>query len=165
MAELIDLYGFLAVLLRGINLALEAMTVGGVIFMLLCLTRAESAIERKCRKLLRYCSSLLAVAAACSALLAAFVLLASAGDMSWLDLLDTTLARSAFLIAVPAAVIAVFAAGAPSGWLSVPAGVLIAGSLLTSHAFARVDNRPFLLSVTAQHHLSTAAWIGGLHIC
>ena len=162
MAELVDLYGFLAVLLRGINLSLEAMTVGGVIFMLLCLTRRESPIERQCRKLLRYCSSLLAGGAVCSAMLAALVLLASTRDMSWLDLLDTTFARSAFLIAAPAAAIAILSTRTPGGWLSIPVGVLIAGSLLTSHAFARVDNRPFLLSVTALHHLSTAAWIGGL---
>jgi putative copper resistance protein D len=162
MAELVDLYGFLAVLLRGINLSLEAMTVGGVIFMLLCLTPRESPIERQCRKFLCYCSSLLAGGAVCSATLAALVLLASTRDMSWLDLLDTTFARSAFLIAAPAVAIAIFATRKPGGWLSIPAGVLIAGSLLTSHAFARIDDRVSLLSVTALHHLSTAAWIGGL---
>src|SRR5262249_50775957 len=44
----------------------------------------------------------------------------------------------------------------------IPAGAMIASSVMTSHSASRIDSR-FVLSVfTVIHYVATASWIGGL---
>jgi copper resistance protein D len=43
-----------------------------------------------------------------------------------------------------------------------PAAVMLASSVMTSHSASRVDGRPFLVSMTSLHYLATASWIGGI---
>jgi copper resistance protein D len=43
-----------------------------------------------------------------------------------------------------------------------PAAAIIASSVLTSHAMARLEHRLPLVFVTALHQLATAAWLGSL---
>src|ERR1044071_2109165 len=94
MSWLIEIYGFLAVLLRGLNLTLEAVTVGGVGFLTPC------PADPACRRLLRWSASLLAAASLAAAGLSALVLRASADDFSWTDALLTTFSLSHLLIAM-----------------------------------------------------------------
>src|ERR1700756_3881193 len=131
MGELIELYGFLAVLIRAVTLALETLTVGGVIFSLVCLPGAESQIVARTRRFLTWCAAFLAAAAVCSALLAGLVLHGSAADLPWYDLLNTTFARSDILMAASATGLAILAAGSgPAGWMAIPAVLVVAGSLM-----------------------------------
>ena len=47
-------------------------------------------------------------------------------------------------------------------WSLLPAGVILAATVMTSHSASRIDNRLMLVSMTTLHYLATATWIGGL---
>jgi copper resistance protein D len=155
--QILDLYGFLSVLLRGLTLALESLTVGGVIFISFI-----NKDENGCRKLLRWAALLLAGCAMLSTALNGVVLQSSAHDFPWSAILDTGFGRSALAIAMSSLVIFAFAQRGHGVVLQGPAVLVIAGSMIASHAFGRLDGRPLAMTATALHHLATAAWIGGL---
>src|SRR2546429_7929271 len=52
-------------------------------------------------------------------------------------------------------------AGSHRGFL-LPAAAIMASSVLTSHAMARLEHRLPLVFFSALHQLSAAAWLGGL---
>ncbi len=164
MAQLIDLYGLFEVVLRGLTLVFEAVTVGGIIF--LCLVyaseSAEPAVTLRCRRFLRISALALGTSAICSIALTALVLRATTNGFRWIDTVETPFFHAELLIAAAAASIALFAKTSPAPWLLLPAAAAIIGATLTSHAFARIEGRSLLLFCTGLHHLATAAWIGGL---
>jgi putative copper resistance protein D len=163
MRWLIEIYGFLSVVIRAISLASEAMTVGGIVFLSFCLTReAGNRAAQACERLLRWAASLLAGSAALGLMLSALVLRASADDLTWPDALLTVYALSQFAIAILALFIACLARRDRSSALLLPGALLPAAALVGSHAFARVENRGLLLFVTVLHHFAMGVWIGGL---
>ncbi len=44
----------------------------------------------------------------------------------------------------------------------VPAMLILASSVVTSHSFSRMEGRSVLVGLTSLHYLATASWIGGL---
>lgn len=162
MAQIIDLYAFIAVVLRGASLALEAITVGGIIFLLVVFNPAEPEVESRCHSLLKVFAWSLAAVAMGAAVLSILILRATEDGFLWADAFQTSFFRAGMLIAIAAAAVALLAERARHAWLVPYACAIVAGALMTSHAFARIEGRPLLLSFTALHHLATAAWIGGL---
>jgi putative copper resistance protein D len=164
VTQIIDLYGFVAVVLRGLTLILEAVTVGGVLFLLLIgsLAPSEPVVIARCRRLLRLFAAALAVTAAGSALLTALVLEATTEGFNWMDATHTSFFQSYLLIAAGALGVAIFSQRARAAWLALPAFALMLGAIFTSHAFARIEDRELLLVCAGLHHLATAAWIGEL---
>ncbi len=163
MQWLVEIYGFLSVLLRGFTLAFEGLTVGGIVFLAFCLKPQKlDAAEQACRRLLRWSAAFLTASAIASAALSALVLRASAGDFTWPDAFLSAFTLSQAVIAALACGIACVADRARSAFLAAPAFILLTASLGGSHAFARVENRGILLLVTWFHHAAMAAWIGGL---
>jgi copper resistance protein D len=162
MAEIISLYAFLAVLLRGASLALEAVTVGGIIFTLVVFKQSDAQSESRCQALLRVLAWSLACVAVAAAVMSALVLRATEDGFLWSDAFHTSFFRAKMLIAIAATAVALLIGRARHAWLLLCAGSIVIGALMTSHAFARIEGRPLLLSLTALHHLATAAWIGGL---
>ncbi len=156
MSALIDVYGFIAVLLRGLSLSLEAVTIGGILFLLAI--KPESKIEARCRQFLRGFAIALGIIAIAGATISALILSATGGG----DPYSTSFFRAAALMAAGSAIIAIFVQRARASWLIAPAAAIVAGALLTSHAYARMETRPLLLTFTGLHHVATAAWIGGL---
>ncbi|HWZ57644.1 MAG TPA: CopD family protein, partial [Gemmatimonadaceae bacterium] len=145
--SVVDLFGFLAVLLRGATLALEALTVGGVIYALVV------ARERRPDRLMRGAAiALIAVQIAILAVDTQTLILTTGADLG--DVVGASFVTSAALIAAGALAVA-------AGWQRGAILILI-GSVLSSHAVARLDHRAILTTLTAVHHVATAAWIGGL---
>ena len=164
MTQIIDLYGFVAVVLRGLTLILEAVTVGGVFFLLLLwpFAPSEPLVVARCRSLLRWFAAALTAVAIGSALLTALVLQATTEGFNWTDAAHTSFFQSYLLIAASALGIAIFAGKARAWWLLPIAFALMLGAIFTSHAFARIEDRELLLVCAGLHHLATAAWIGEL---
>ncbi|HVT56915.1 MAG TPA: CopD family protein [Thermoanaerobaculia bacterium] len=166
MTQLLDLFGFLSVVLRGLTLALQSLVIGGMVFALL-VDRGESgaAAARACRRLLVGSALALALAQA------AFVAADSAILMTTADLGLAEVAGASFFLAGSAAVALALAAALLSGrgsrrqrWVAalVLAGGLLATSVATSHAAARLENRAIPILLTALHQAATACWVGGL---
>jgi copper resistance protein D len=161
VAQLLGIFGFLGVLLRGLALALESLIAGGVIFRLVALRDAPAEILARCRRL---------IAASC----AAFVVVQLAQMFMGAAILSGTTDLS-FAEAAGASFFAFDLAAAVSAgavlWLEMrnkpfaavlPAALILAASVATSHAAARVHDRAPLVILTALHQGATAAWAGGL---
>src|SRR4051794_38571840 len=79
VAGLIDIFGFLSVLLRGLTLSLEALTIGGVVFAM-CIHQAGSR-----SRMLTCFAGALAATQSCNVALTGSVL-AGTVDVSWSEI-------------------------------------------------------------------------------
>ena len=185
MIQLLDVFGFLSVLLRGLTLALQSLVIGGLVFELfIARDDAGAAAARSGRRLLL--GSALGLALAQAGYLAADTALLTATTGLGL----AAVAGANFFVAGAAAAglalaIAALAyasdrprrqAGvhkdrqgrrdrrgrsALAGALLLSAG-LLAAAVATSHAAARLEDRALPLALTALHMAAAACWIGGL---
>jgi putative copper resistance protein D len=215
MAQLLDLFGFLSVVLRALLLALQSLVVGGVVFSAFILrgsagkaaapvresgaagaqaagkepagatagdtapagaagdAAAVRAAARACRRLLA--GSAFALAATAIAYLAAdsAILMATAG------LRFSEVVGANFFLAGAAGAFLALASGALAltrgdhsnrrtagraatfSALLFAAG-LVATSVATSHAAARLEGRALPVLLTALHQAAAGCWIGGL---
>ena len=172
MALLLDIFGFLSVLLRGVVLAAQSLAVGGVVFMLALLQPMRPALGpsaggllSRCRRLLLWCA-LLFVAAELSLVSLQALVLAGTLNMPLGEALGADFVRFG-LVAVAAGLgIAVIAAGPLTGWrtmaLPVFALLVLLAQLGSSHAAARLDGRIPLALADLLHMAGAATWIGGI---
>jgi copper resistance protein D len=156
-----DLFGLV---LRALSLSLEALTAGGVLFLLFVAT--PSRMELLERATLRKFTSWFALALGLAQALAVAISCATLmnGGLGLHDVASANFFRAdCVLIAagfgmfcllrfanrsiVPALIVALIAVGA---------------SVLLSHAASQLDHRDVLLVLTAAHHLGAAAWIGAM---
>ncbi len=159
MAQLLDIFAFASVLLRGMTLAFEALTVGGVIFILV-IARKTSGSDLS-RFLILF--SILLAATQILFVGANSAILVNSADLTWAEVQGAGYCIAGALIVAGAFLIAGFG---PSRWakLAWPAGcvLILSGTVMTSHAAARLEHRGALAFLTLVHHVAGAAWIGGL---
>jgi putative copper resistance protein D len=172
LALLVDLFGYLSIILHGLAIVAQSMTLGGAVFLVfaarpLCwLLGTQGPVVTKTTARLTAWSALALV------LIEAVVIgLQTAVLTETVELPVADVLRAAFALAGLAKVAAAltlalvlfrYGPRAPA-WLLLPLGlVLLAAATLTTHAAARLDNRPALLAVEALHQLGAAIWIGGV---
>jgi len=163
VAQLLDIFGFVSVLLRGLILAFEAITVGGVIF-LVCIVRAVPTRIPRLESLLRVFAALLAAAEFCSVAATATVLV-NTTDVTWAEAATAGFALAGALIILGALIVAATARRlSADAWLigGFACTLIVCGSVMGSHAVSRLENRWLLTGFTAVHHIAAAAWIGGI---
>jgi copper resistance protein D len=156
----------LTVLFRGATLAFEALLLGGVAYLLFVarLARAGVAVEDFCRRGIRM-SALGLVASEVAIILASGALLMSGSDLTLKDVTTTSFFRAdsfAILLAI-----GLWVCTRPKNSTAtvamLPLGLLLlAATISSSHAVARIDHRVLLAILTAAHHLGTAAWLGAM---
>ncbi len=174
MQQLIDVFGFLSVLLRGAEITAQSIMAGGAIYLLALVRPLASEIGDRAPKLLgqgRHWVSGAALA------LATVVLVALAVDGSILvatvDLTLSDLAGADFFIAdsatvVSALIVAIFIrraadrSSAPMWACLALSAVTIGAAAMTSHGAARVSDRAFLVAADFLHQAGAAVWIGGI---
>jgi copper resistance protein D len=157
MGQLLDIFGFLSVLLRGMALSFEALTVGGVIFQLWVARQ-----EKIGGPWLRGAAALLAITQVCVAGVNAAILMGTT-DLRLADILGADFCRAALLVLAGAVAIAVLAPAGRRRIIAVLACIsIVAGSTMLSHSAARLEARPLVIALTFIHHAAGAAWIGGL---
>jgi copper resistance protein D len=164
---LLDIFGYLSVVLRGLILIAQSFTLGGIAFQLLLwrplqaqLSAGSVVIGKRCQTLLRLSAfgwGLLTIGA---------LALNAAAQVSWSEAASADFARADLVIAACALGVAFLTRDASSKARSVALLVLsllaLAMQLKLTHAASRLDVRwPLLLSDTA-HMLGAAVWIGGL---
>ena len=173
MIQLLDVFGFLSVGLRGLTLALQSMVIGGLVFALF-VARADAgaAAVRACRRLL--IAGALALALAQAGYLAADTAIL----MGTADLSLAAVAGANFFVAGANATALALAVAALVSWAARPgrgAGSrpalaaalalslgILGAAVATSHAAARLEGRALLLALTSLHLAAIACWIGGL---
>jgi len=154
VAQLLDVFGFISVILRGLTLALQTLAVGGAVFLLLILREQD----RKVVRAIRWSALALAFTQALYLAVDSAVLTGTTGlplgefvGANFFLAGCATIAGSLLLIATP-----------PTRLMLLPATVILLGTLATSHAMARLENRSMLAIFTLLHQAATATWIGGL---
>ena len=159
-------FEFLAVLLRSAALAAEALTVGGIAYLLLVIIPVAPAgdAETACRRSIRRAAVALVASQVLYTMTDSAILIGSSG-VSGREVMT-----AGFFYA---GAVAVAAAGAiwlisfvTLRWVSPVLGLLalmlVAAAVSLSHSASRLEHRAFLIAMTGLHHLGTAAWIGAM---
>jgi putative copper resistance protein D len=159
-------FDLLSVLLRAAALALEALTLGGVAFLLLAALPAQIAPNslRRLRAVTGWAALALAITQVLSIATSSAILIGGSG-FSFRDVATADFFFLGILLCVSA--LALFLLMRSSSQKALPISALFAllvllASVSMSHAAARLDHRSILLGLTALHHIGTAAWIGAM---
>jgi putative copper resistance protein D len=166
-ADVLGLFGLIAVLLRAAILCFQTIAVGGIIF-LLVVARASRFSQESwfdlTRRLIRWSALALAFAQFSFVISNTFVLTSSA-DVSIGQAVGANYVIAGAL-GVVAGLVVFFRLSSPRSRstpvLLIPVAAMIASSVMTSHSASRIDDRLVLVVFTIVHYLATAAWIGGL---
>jgi copper resistance protein D len=170
--RLAGLYAYLAVILRAAILVFQSLILGGVVFVWLVLRRpsAESSsrleidvASAKCVRLLRMSALLLSAAEATCLVVSCRVLIRSVG-LSIPDMIGANFVLAAFIAICSGLLIAQLRVVSPRRmWpLLILSLFILASSVMTNHAVARMDSRFSLILLTTLHLAAAGAWIGGL---
>ena len=167
MARLLQIFGFLSILLRGASLTFQSLTAGGIIFLVFVLRNFSddsTEIKASCLSWLRrFAVALMTIQI--SYLLTNSLILMESAQISLMEVSGANFALAGALGIAASLTILVLSTRSPAASarvLLLPAVAIIASSVLTSHAMARLEYRLPLVFVAALHQLATAAWLGGL---
>ncbi|MDY0873373.1 copper resistance D family protein [Dongia rigui] len=171
MSLLLDIFGFLSVLLSGFGRSAQCIYVGSLAFLFLAArplcnsaNAADAAVIDMTRRIAFFAAAFMFAVLAAN-LWAHTAILAGTTDGSYLNALGGTYA-TAQLLRLGAALVAVLLLARRGGASDLPLPFLaladIFAGIATSHAAARLDNQNILIVATALHHLGAAIWIGGL---
>jgi putative copper resistance protein D len=167
MAEMLGMFGFLVVLLRAAILCFQTVAIGGILFLLIVARKKEWRSEellRSCWKLI--CASSLALLfSQLLFVIANSLVLTYSTDILLKDVLSANFVRAGALAIAAALALAMWPSGLRKSMnplVLLPAGFLLASSVMTSHSASRMEDRAVLVAMTALHYLATASWIGGL---
>jgi len=159
-------FDLFSVLLRAASLALEALTIGGVAFLLVAAVPSHiaSGILRKLRTATSRAALALAVVQVLSVAVSSAILIGGS-DLTFLEVASADFFICGTLVAVCA--FALFALMRASSrrtlFASAPfALLLLLAETAMSHAASRLDHRPIVLILTIFHHVGAAAWIGAM---
>src|SRR5437879_3580556 len=167
MARLLQVFGFLSVLFRGATLTFQSLAVGGIVFLMFVVRRAEedsAALRHACLRWIRR-SALALAAMQISYVLANSIILRQSADMPLHDVLGANFVLAGLIGIVAAFTVVVLTVPKRStGYIDLllPAAAIIASTVMTSHSMARLDYRAPLIAFTALHQGATACWLGGL---
>jgi len=163
VAQFLDIFGFLSVVLRGLALAFEALTLGGLIFVFgIARGVANHEVVARISRWVGYAALFLAATHICIVALSSAILVSST-DLQVADVAGAGFWIAGLLVIAGALCVAILARtrllalAAPLAFVAI-----LVGSVMTSHAIARLEYRWVLLGLTLAHHLAGAAWIGGL---
>ncbi|HEV8076119.1 MAG TPA: CopD family protein [Candidatus Acidoferrum sp.] len=167
MADLLGMFGFLVVLLRAAILVFQTILVGGAIFLSFVASNESLRPEELTRpawKLIRWSGVGFALCQIAFLLVNSLVL-GNSTDISIHEMLGANFAIAGIVGIVASLAVALWPARLQktvNRAVLVPAMLILASSVVTSHSFSRMEGRAPLVGLTALHLLATASWIGGL---
>ncbi len=169
MVLLVDLFGFLSVILRGLALALAAISLGGVVFRYGVIARGAPSLiapggmlERLVR--IQHGSVLALVGVTALGRALDLSVLISTVGVPWSSAMLAPFALAGGVTCAAGLVLAGSAHARPDRfWREASSALLLLASIVaTTHAMGRLEGRAWLLAVSALHQAGGAAWIGGL---
>src|ERR1700757_1392220 len=168
MGQFLNIYGFLAVVLRAATITFQSLIIGGVLFLYAVLDRrhaAKSGVDSiaTCERLLRLAGLGLAITQLVYVCCESFVLTQTVGLT-----VGEILGANFFLAGIVQIVCGILIATIPYRFrwtvalLSAVSLAVLVASVATSHAFSRVESRAAVITFTALHLAALGCWIGGL---
>jgi copper resistance protein D len=174
LSTLFDIFGFLSVVLRGLDLVAQSILLGSVSFALFIaapLARDAPLEVRTIAAGVRHCiqwAALAAVIAASADTAVSAAVLASSLETSWHEVAGAGFVIAGSVKAVAAAAIGLLVSLRPMAAVSTritigAAAVLVLyQGLASTHAAARLSDSALLMFATGAHELGAALWLGGL---
>src|SRR5258708_2027712 len=167
MARLLQVFGFLSVLFRGATLTFQSLAIGGIVFLIFVVRRGQvdsAELQQICLRWIR--GSAIALASMqISYVVANSLILRQSAEMPLREVIGANFVLAGLIGIAAACTIMILTSTTRSSSyfdLLLPAAVIIASSVMTSHSMARLDYRAALFVFTALHQAATAAWLGGL---
>src|SRR5580700_10995596 len=144
MARLLQIFGFLSVLLRGATLSFQSLAIGGIVFLVFVAGRMKTPSDQLEHAALSWIRrSAVALAVTQMAVLAASsVLLMQSADMTLPEVSGANFVIAGALAIVSSLAIAVLAGTRRShGYadMLLPAAAILVASVMTSHAMSRLE--------------------------
>ena len=174
MSTLFDIFGFLSVVLRGLDLVAQSILLGSVSFALFIATplardaaRELRAVTASVRLCIQWAALAAVIAATADTAVSAAVLTASL-ETSWREVAGAGFVIAGCVKALAAAAIGVVASLRPMAAASTcitvgaAAALVLYQGLASSHATARLTDSALLMFATGAHELGAALWLGGL---
>ena len=167
MVRLLGTFGFLVVILRAAILCFQSLGVGGVLFLLVVARKPEQRREELLRpawKLIRASALAVAVAQLFFIVTNSLVLSYSA-DIPMREVLGANFVSAGAMAILGGLAIAFWPEGlrrSVNPIVLLPAAMMLAATVVTSHSASRMEARGWLVASTIVHYLATASWIGGL---
>ena len=170
MTLLIDLFGYLSIILHGLTIGAQSMAVGGVLFLVFlarpfAATLPDGAALARRLGLIAGWSALALVACELLAVALQVAVLMGSVDLDLTEALTAQFAVAGLVKAAAAGVLGVVLLArrpAPTPALLGLCAVVLAAAVMTTHAAARLAGGPVLLAATGLHILGAAVWIGGI---
>jgi putative copper resistance protein D len=163
---LVDLFGYLGILLHGLAIVSQSMALGGALFLILAARPFAAALGAD---IPRRVARIAAISAVCLVAVEALnialqtAVLCSTLDLPAGDILAANFAVAGLAKIAAASVMAVLLwrdAGAVP--LLLAGAAELCAATLTTHARARLDHNALLLGAEFLHQLGAAIWIGGI---
>ncbi len=170
MSLLVDLFGYLSIIIHGLTIVAQSTALGGALFLVfaarpLAGLAAGPAILRDTARIAGFAALGLVACELLSLGLQGSVL-ASTVDLGFWQVMSANFAIASLVKATAALTLAISLLGlgprAPTLLLMAAGAVELAAATLTTHAAARLTGRAPLLAVEALHQLGAAVWIGGI---
>ena len=172
MELLIDLFGYLSIVVHGLTILSQSMALGGALFLAFLarplasqLGRAGQGVAAGTARIAGYAALGLVVSEAATVALQAAVLVDTVG-LSLRQVMGADFAAAGLVKTVAAAAMATVLLSVKERTPILPLLALtvieLAAATLTTHAAARLDGRGALLVVEGLHQLGAAIWVGGI---
>ncbi len=165
MNRLVDLIGYVGILLHGLVIVSQSMALGGMLFLVLLArpfaAELGSVVGRTAAIAAWSAVALVGVETVNVALQTA--VLVTTVDLPVSNVLSANFAVAGIIKTIAASVLAVLLWRRAASPLLVAVGAVeLAAATLTTHAAARLSDNGLLLGVEALHQLGAAIWIGGI---
>jgi putative copper resistance protein D len=170
MQQLVDLFGFLSVVMRAGTLVFQSLLIGGVLFML-WVSRGVPGDATQRERMQASCWLLLRISIVGLILIQILYLyvnsavLMTTAEIGFGGVVGANFFISGAIVlcsAIVALLAAQFRSKATPWVLTVSAIVVLGASLMTNHAASRMEGRVLLVALTAVHEAATGFWVGGL---
>ena len=171
MLKLVDIFGYLSVVLRAGTLVCQSFLLGGFLFSSWIARSSADASAASLEKVQLSALRMFRIAAVSLVVVQALYLYVnSAVLMATAEIGIREAAGANFFIAgsfmLALSLLIGFLAKPRAShvpyWLGIPVFVLLSASVMTNHAAARMEGRATLIVITFLHEASTGFWIGGL---
>jgi putative copper resistance protein D len=166
MSLLVDLFGYLGILLHGLVIVSQSMALGGMLFLIFLARPFAGAlgpdIAARTVRIAAWSALALAGIEILNVLLQVAVLVDTVG-LSVGDVLQANFAVAGMVkTAASLLLAALLLRRAPALPMLATGALVLIAATLTTHAYARLNGRGLLLFVEALHQLGAAVWIGGI---
>ncbi|MGC2109561.1 MAG: CopD family protein [Candidatus Korobacteraceae bacterium] len=171
MLKLVDIFGYLSVVLRAGTLVCQSFLLGGVLFLYwIARHNPETPIDpvervrSSAQRMFRMAAIALVIVQIGYLYVNSAVLMATA-EIGIGEVVGANFFIAGTVILVAALAIAIVAGlrlRSAVYWLAPLVLVVLGASVMTNHAAARLDGRAALIIITTLHEAATGFWIGGL---